>query len=117
MKLCTSHSHDLRAVLMRKGLWHLVKPERAAEAAKEWLDGNTTDATFDPYVGCVVEINGKAQDMGIVHRLQPEDTCPLCETNRHLQRTDAAMMWIDNVTDAVLLVAKVNHLVPMGHSN
>lgn len=111
MRTCTAHSHDLLNAIEKKGLRHLVRPERAAAAAQEWLrgKGEVTDKTFDPYVGSVMEIQGKAVDLGAVDQYRdPIDTCALCRINAHTKNPMMATSWIDNVTDLMLAVALKN---------
>jgi len=108
MRTCSGHSHDLLNALEHKGLRHLVKPERATEAAKEWLEGSVTDKGFDPYVGAVMEIQGKTVDLGAVDRYKDKDTCALCAINAHTKNPMMATSWIDNVTDLMLAIALYN---------
>lgn len=109
MKNCARHSSDLSEALKRKGLWHLVKPERAQDFAVRWLQGTATAVEFDPYVVASLEINMK---MVKFLRIQPEhpQECPLCRVNLVLCNSEADKAWIDNVTDLMLLTAKVNDL-------
>lgn len=114
MKTCSGHSHDLLNALERKGLRHLVKPERAQLAAQEYLRGDVTDASFDPYVAAVMEIQGKAADLRAVKPWDPIDTCALCAINLHTRNPIAAVSWIDNVTDLMHATALANGIVKGG---
>jgi len=114
MRTCSGHSHDLLNALERKGLRHLVKPERAQAAAQEYLTGETTDATFDPYVAAVMEIQGKAVDLRAVKQWDPVDTCALCAVNLHTRTPTMASAWIDNVTDLMHATALANGIVKGG---
>lgn len=113
MKLCSRHFEELRSALQKKGLWYLVSLEAQdlALSTQLWLDGDTTDAGFDPFVAAVCEIRHKALEI-----MGPENTwrrngsepCPLCSVMKFLQNETAAEMWVDNVTDLMVLVAETN---------
>ena len=110
MKICNTHFADLRAALNKKGLGPLMEnnDDRAvAEFALRWLQGTASMEEFDPLVVSVLEITSHAKTMlGI----DPQDPrCPLCAVDFYLG-SRGAESWIDNVTDLMLLTAKVNHL-------
>lgn len=109
MILCPGHFEDLKQALTRKGLWYLVdtSPEALTRNIQAWLAGKTTDKQFDPLVGALCEIRQKLVEMGAQ---QANSTCPLCQVNRILQTVTADQSWIDNVTDMMVLVAKVNDI-------
>lgn len=109
MKHCSRHSHDLLGVLRRKGMARLVNPARAQVFAERWIAGTATKPEFDPYVVSVLEIFKKCKDMNIYVL---DGACPLCTINKALQDATADVKWIDNVTDLMLLTARVNELVP-----
>lgn len=106
MKLCSAHSSDLSKALRRKGIAHLMRPERAVEFAQKWLAGTTTKSEFDPYVVATLEIAKKASDLGVY--VVPT-CCPLCTVNA-AYRKELAQSWVDNVTDLMLIVARTNDL-------
>lgn len=106
-KLCSGHSTDLFSALRRKGMRQHFHPERAAAFAREWVAGELKKGKVDVYVVSVMEINAKCSQMRIL--LLPE-ACPLCIVNRFFQRGDAAEKWIDNVTDAMVVMCRVNDL-------
>lgn len=105
MKFCNTHGHDLLATIKRKGMGSHVSlsGEEASMKARKWLAGRLeSPRDFDPYAVSTLEIFQKAKDnFGSV----PEHICPLCvaETTLHCAAT-----WIDNVTDAMVLVFEAN---------
>lgn len=110
-KMCSGHSHGLMGALRKKGMGSLIRPERAAESAKKWLDGTALKHEFDPYVVASLEILAMCNKMNIY---VIEGACPLCTTNAALQNAAAADKWIDNVSDLMLLTAQTNQLVAVG---
>lgn len=115
MRLCSRHFADLRAALQKKGLWYLVElePRHLAMRAQQWLDGNTTDETFDPFVAANMEIHVKAIElMGPEHnwKRNGSEPCPLCKLNQFLCNDNADLSWIDNITDMMVLVAITNNI-------
>jgi hypothetical protein len=105
VELCSTHTHDLYAMLQKKELGGMVTRDALKSAAfgTKWLQGlPIAFDEFDPYVVSVFEINAKAQQMlGVV------SGCPLCAAG-HILRSNADKEWIDNVTD--LMQATVMHL-------
>lgn len=109
MKLCSGHLHDLSHAIKHKGLGRFINPERTTEFARKWLNGTASLHEFDPLVVSMLEINAKATQICGTHLIN--GSCPLCTVERVLAPNPAAETWIDNVSDCMLLFAKVNHLV------
>ena len=109
--VCARHSHDLLAACRKKGMGSLVRPERSRLFAERWLAGTATKPEFDPYVVAVMEIFSKCKQMNIY--VLP-GACPVCTAAVAIQSVKTADSWIDNVTDLMLLTARVNHLVSAG---
>lgn len=115
MKFCARHLTDLTAAIRRKGMIGLCHDDPAIvrHLAKRWLRGasgskpSVTD--FDPRVVAMLEICQKAHDVGLP-RLAP--ACPICGAAKILQDNKVPDAWIDNVSDVLLLIAKVNNLIP-----
>lgn len=117
MKPCSRHSSQITDALKKKGLWHVVDqtPAVVQERAARWLAGNAGPQDVDPLIITLLEINKKAVETCGDYLLSAATTyCPLCEVERTLQVADAGEQWVDNCTDAVLLICKVNGVVPMG---
>lgn len=108
LKMCTGHLHDLREQLRRKNLWRLHQPERAQLFAQQWLAGACAPHEFDPLVVSILEINKKVSEL-CGQLVNGTTVCPICLASRHLM-TDISVTWLDDVTDLMLLTAKVNHL-------
>lgn len=115
MKTCAGHYVDLKRSLERKGLWHLVdlSPSVMADRTQRWLTGAGSCAPqhFCPLVVSLLEVQKKVADL---FGPQAETVCPFCEAARGMNNDKIPAAWIDNVTDLMLVTAKVNHLVPMG---
>ncbi len=115
MKLCSSHYDDLRSALHHKGMAPLIGDiATLRERAERWLHGSVLPADgFDPLLVCTLEIYKKATEMIGTHLNLPrpggEHYCPLCEADRRFGST-AASSWVDNCTDAVLVVCTANGL-------
>lgn len=105
MKFCNTHSHDLLAAIKRKGMGSHVSmtPGEAATKARMWLAGSlNSPRDFDPYVVSTLEVFQKAKDnFGSL----PEHICPFCVADTTLK---CAATWIDNVTDAMVMVCEAN---------
>lgn len=114
MKLCTGHQSDLKKALERKGLWRYVALD-AAEAqhrTRLWLAGHCQTQELDPLVIVVCEFKSKAMQYGVA---DTPNTCPLCGAAKLLELAKLPESWIDNCTDQVLLVFKVNGLARTEH--
>lgn len=111
MKHCSRHLHELSDALRKKNLWRLVQPERATELAGKWLAGHSRPDEFDPMVVSVLEINAKASQLCYGLSWAGSE-CPLCKVESVLQNSNAGEMWIDNVTDLMVVTAQVNGLMP-----
>lgn len=109
MKICAGHMFELSGAIRRKGMWPLVNTSNATHFAQRWLEGTAKQHEFDPLVVAALEVSAKAKQLcgDLLHA----ETCPLCQINLVLQNADASQAWIDNVSDLMLLTAKVNHLV------
>ncbi len=111
MKICSRHFDALAAALKRKGLWYLCSTQhnQVAHDAAMWLQGRTTDATWNPVVVCLLEIYSKADQVLGDYCVSHPDSCPLCQMPKvftsHKNLDDA---WIDNITDMMVLVAITN---------
>lgn len=108
MSLCARHSHDLSAVLRRKGLGALIRPEAARQSAELWLKGQTRPKDFDPYVVSALEIFSKCNQLSIY---VIKDACHLCTAAAALRKDELPDAWIDNVTDLMAITARTNGLV------
>lgn len=109
MKICSRHFSDLAYAVKHKGMGLMIRPEKSEMFAHHWLNGHSKLHEFDPLVVAALEINKKATELcgaAIIN-----GSCPLCTVAKVLQRTDAADVWIDNVSDCMLVFAKVNGLV------
>ena len=122
MKICSRHLHDLMQSIRYKGMGYLVTndPQEARQRAEMWLAGNLPIEKFDPMVGATFEIYGKASELcGEFierHRYNGSEPCPLCLVPKYLHDAGADTSWIENVTDALLVMAQVNH-IPLRRSS
>lgn len=112
MKMCDNHMRALSKRITEKGMGNLMSddPAEVTSRTRAWYAGRMSVEQFDPRVICHAEIFGKAKALGLNI---PQDRCPLCFVEhvfnmRGERHGDDS--WIDNVTDAVLLQAKVNDL-------
>lgn len=108
-KICNNHLVNIRKAVDAKGMGHLVaKTEETAKMrAGMWLAGNCPAEQFDPFVVSILEIHQKGRE---VFGPLPHEGCPLCAAEQIIQRK-ADNEWIDNCTDAMVVVAKVNGLI------
>ena len=109
MKICARHFSDLSEQVKHKGMGSMIRPERSELFAQQWLAGHARVHEFDPLVVAALEVNKKATELcgaAIIN-----GSCPLCTVTKVLQNHTADQTWIDNVTDCMLLFAKVNNLV------
>lgn len=112
MKLCTRHQGNLIEQVKRKGMWRLVPhdPETARQLAQKWLQGTARPDELDPLGVSLLEIYHKAYNMIGVYVNHPH-FCALCEVERTYGGEEAADIWVDNCTDAVLAVCTANGLM------
>ena len=110
-KLCIRHQSDLLEALRRKGLGHLCDntPENVKVFQDRWLKGEAAAGELNAYVVATLEISHKAYNYVGEFTNHPK-VCALCAAQKKLGE-DADEVWIDNVTDAILLMAIVNGLV------
>jgi hypothetical protein len=111
MNICHKHLTELAKMLQRKGLGHLITedPQKAAYKGRRWLRGNARPQDFDPQVVATLEIYQKVTSMGYA-----PTGCALCAVPALLRVASADAHWIDNVTDAMVVVAQVNGLMRGG---
>lgn len=116
MKICAKHFDGLRTALIKKGMWYLVDldPVVLAVQMQHWLAGRTTDSTFCPLTASMAEIRTKAIElMGpeqMWRKCQGGHACPLCEVEHYMQNADAGEMWIDNITDVLVILCETNNI-------
>ncbi len=115
MKMCSSHYTDLRRALQRKGMGGLIQDIGTIRGrADRWLKGRVIPSDgFDPLMVSTLELYKKAAENVGAHlhgqKANGEHYCPLCEVGR-VHGNDTAGAWIDNCTDAVLIVCETNGL-------
>lgn len=108
-RLCSGHIHDLAEQVKRKGLWRFVRPENTEAFAKRWLAGTATMQEWDPLCISVLEIQKKASDT--FGRDFVNGSCPLCVAAKIYRSVRIPGAWIDNITDLMIIQARVNHLI------
>src|SRR5712664_2356072 len=105
MRLCSRHSHEVMDELKKRGLWRLVKPERAKIFGARWLRGELqSEKEFDPYVVAWLEFNAKAKEFLNPEVWRAEHLCCLCQVDQARSRIDAgpvSQMWIPAICDLV----------------
>lgn len=90
-------------------MWKLVRAGDSAAtqaAAEKWLRGETSAHELDPLIVTLLEIRKKALELGA-----DEHSCYLCSVERLLLNADAGVQWVDNCTDAVLLLCYANRVL------
>lgn len=118
MKLCAKHMHALNAAIKRKGMGHLEPrdAEQAREFTYKWLSGQIHPDEFLPFVVAWLEISQKFQELAGPEYLATltEDACPLCHIPKLLRDGAADEIWLDNITDALVLFCDVNAIQRRG---
>lgn len=115
MKVCSRHISDLNAAIRRKGMGRLISPTEAESKrrAELWLAGRSTPRDIDPLAIAVLEIASKAQQI-LPIALNGSAWCPLCEVVRILRKQDADEIWIDNCSDMMVVLCRVNNIALPG---
>lgn len=110
-KLCIRHQSDLLEALRRKGMSHLIDntPANVELFKQRWLKGEATAGELNAYVVAELEIAQKAYNYVGEFTNHP-NVCALCAAQKKLGE-DADEVWLDNVTDAILVMAMVNGLM------
>jgi hypothetical protein len=111
--LCSRHMHDLSDEIKRRGLWPLVRPERAAFAADVWLHGVAKKEDIDPLVISYLEIMNKARACGVPFK---KGECCLCALNRLKLRKDLDTVWIGQVIELMVKLCETNGVRPVGRA-
>lgn len=112
LKLCSGHYIDLRRALQHKGIWHLctVDAHLRGERAKMWLAGQCPAHQFDPFAVSLLEMRNKLSDLTGGHPVG----CLLCNAMKLLDNEKVPAAWLDNITDLMVVTARVNGLVSSG---
>lgn len=107
MKFCDAHWQTLRTAINDRGLSHLIAKDgqTAMESAVAELNGQQTDAQYDPLMSATYMIYGNAMRMGGLYLMTTDEHgneyCPLCEVEKHVGE-GTAQKWIDGCSDAIL---------------
>ena len=115
-KMCAGHYHDLAAALRKKNLWFLVAQESSERErrAQEWLKGTAKFHEFDPLVVSMLEITQKCRML--VSGGLPMG-CSLCNAMKLLNDERVPEAWIDNITDLMVVTARINGLMRDGREH
>lgn len=111
MKHCSKHMVELRDLLRKKGLGRYIGDDAdlSKQRAQLWLQGLSSPGDFDPLVVSVLEIYQKVTTMKLpIDELGGQERCPLCLLPHFLGVITASDMWMDNVTDAMVIVARAH---------
>lgn len=114
MKFCARHQADVNQALQRKGMWQLVTndPQEVERRAVLWLQGRASRQEVDPLVVTTYEIQAQAlRSVGQYLNSPTVEYCPLCEAAVHFKSAVLPDSWIDNCTDAVLILCHTNGLI------
>ena len=118
MKMCSRHVIDINTAIIRKGMrrYKSDSVELNQRFIASWLAGQVRPQEFLALPVAIMEVLKKFQDVvgieyieGVLH-VRNREFCPLCELPRLMQNVEAGSIWIDNVTDALVLFCEVNNL-------
>lgn len=113
MKICAKHLTDLNQAIKRKGMGRYSPPDDQEVSrifTLRWLSGTAHPGELIAIVVAILEIHKKFQELvGYRIRNFTNADCPLCKIDALLQQ-NASEQWVDNVTDALVMLCEVNGL-------